>query len=194
MFLTIFMSYYVSLSFSSFVRVLAIFQILQMCVPHLPRFFRYSLHNPGPTVCIFHISGFSIFLTIFQFLQCVFLTLHVFQCFLPCFMSYHVSFSWFSFVSFLIIYQVLQCEFLLFQVGQFFCHIPGPTVCVSHFARFSVFIAYFMSYHDSFSFSSFVSFLVICQVLQSVFLIFHIFHCFSSYSRSYIVCVIFDDL
>jgi hypothetical protein len=106
-------------------------------------FFLYSLHNPGPTVCIFHISGFSIFLTVFQFLKCVFLTLHVFQCFFPYFMSYHVSFSWFSFVSFLILYQVLQSEFLLFQVGQFSRHIPGPTVCISHFSGFSVFLAIF---------------------------------------------------
>jgi hypothetical protein len=51
-------------------------------------------------------------------------------------MSYHVSFSFSSFVSFLAIFQVIQCEFLNFFVGQFTHHIPGPTVGISHFFTF----------------------------------------------------------
>ena len=119
-------------------------------------------------------------LTIFQVLQCVFLTVHVFQCFSPYFMSYHVSFSFSSFISFLAIFQVLNCVCLILHVFQCFSpysrsysvcvllhlcqfslhnsgptvtsyftfitvsrHIPGPTVTVSHYACFSVFLGIF---------------------------------------------------
>ena len=55
-------------------------------------------------------------------------------------MYIHV-FSLFSL--FLAIFQVLQCEFLIFLVCQFFRHITGPTVWVSHFSRFLRFLAIF---------------------------------------------------
>ena len=127
-----FIYYHVSFSFSSFVSFLHISQDLQCCL--MLHVFQFSHHNPDPTVCISHISRF--FTAIFHVLQCLFLSLHNFQCFSPYFMSYHVSVSFSPFVTFLAINQVLQCEFLFFQVGQFTRHIPGPTVCISYFSHF----------------------------------------------------------
>jgi hypothetical protein len=125
------------LIFSRFSVFLAIFQVLQ-CL-WLIFVFQFFCHYTGPTVCISHISRFSLFLAIFRYLQCVFFILLVFQCFLPYFLSFHVSFSFCSFVilspcsrsynlsfsfsllvSFLSIFQVLQCAFLNFHVLQFF--------------------------------------------------------------------------
>ena len=99
-------------------------------------FFSVSCHIPGHRVflshflclsifstksrillCVFFI--FSLFLAIFHVLQSVFLISHVFQCFLPNFMSYHVSFTFSIFFSFV-------------------AHIPCPIVCFSHFQLFSV--------------------------------------------------------
>jgi hypothetical protein len=160
----------VCVSFSCFSVFLAILRVIQCC--DLFHVCQFSRHNTGPRVWISHISRSSLFLVIFHVLQCVFLILHIFQCFLPYFMSYRVNFSISSFVSFLFINQVLQFNFLLFQIGQFSCHIPGLSLCVSHFARFSVFIAIFHVLPCGFSFSSFVSFLVINKFLECEFLIF----------------------
>jgi hypothetical protein len=156
-------------------------------------FFLFSRYIPNPRLCISHFPNFSVFLTIFQVLQCLFLILPIFQCFSPYSRSYHVSFSFSLFVSFLaifqvlmcffyfprflsflVIFQVLECAFPIFHVFQFSCHIPGPTVSVSHFERFQYFSTYSRSNHVSFSFSSFVRFLAIFQVLQCVCLIFHL--------------------
>jgi len=101
--------------------------------------------------------------------------------------------------------------FTFFSVSS---HILGPTVCVSHFERFSLFLAifqvlpseflifllckcfFFSPYSRSYSvcvpFSTFFCFLAIIQVLHCVFLIFHIFECFLPYSRSNSVCVSFS--
>jgi len=87
--------------------------------------------------------------------------LHIFQCFLPYFMSYHVI-------------------FLIFFVCQFSRHIPGPTVCDSHFPPFPIFSPQSRSYSVCFSFSTFFSFLAIFQVLLCTFLIFHVFSQFLS--------------
>jgi hypothetical protein len=109
--------------FSRFSVFLAIFQIIhRLCL--IIQFFQFSRHNPGPRVCISHFSTFSLFPTIFQVLQWLFLILYIFQCFLPYSSSYHVNFSF-------------------FLVGQFTRHSPGPTVCISHFSRFSVILAIF---------------------------------------------------
>jgi len=86
-------------------------------------------------------------------------TLHVFQCFLPYFMSYNVI-------------------FFIFFVCQFSRHIPGPTVCVSHIPPFSVFSPQSRSYSVFFSFSKFFSFLAIFQLLLCTVLIFHVFSVF----------------
>jgi len=167
---------------------LTIFQVIQ-CLCLIFHVFRFSRHNLGPTVCISNFSRFSLFLTIFQVLQCVFLILHVFPCFSPYYRSYH------DFIIFLVCQfsrpiKVLECVFLIFHVFQFSRHITGPNVFISHFSRFSVFLAIF-------------------QVIQCLCLIFHIFqffrqnpgpivfliiqvfHRFSPYSRSYSVCFSF---
>ena len=110
--------------FTRFSVLIAIFQVIQ-CLCLIFHVFRFSRHNLGPTVCISNFSRFSLFLAIFQVLQCVFLILHVFPCFSPYSRSYH--------------------DFLIFLVCQFSRHIQGPTVCVSHFPRFSFFSPYYRS-------------------------------------------------
>ena len=104
---------------------------------------------------------------------------------------------------FLGIFQVKQCLCLIFEVFHVPRHNPGPTVCISHFPEFSIFLPHsmttvcishfppfqcFLSYSRSYSvcvsFSTFFSFLAILHVLQCAFLIIHIFECFSPYSRS----------
>ena len=84
--------------------------------------FSFFLHNPGPTVCFSH---FALFFRVSHHIPG----------------SYHVSFSFFSFVSFLDIFQVLQCAFHIFHGFGCFSHLSPPTVCVSHFPPFSVFLA-----------------------------------------------------
>jgi hypothetical protein len=44
---------------------------------------------------------------------------------------------------FLAIFHVLMCVFLIFRDFQFSRHISGPTVCISHFSRFSVISSFF---------------------------------------------------
>ena len=94
-------------------------------IPVLPFSTFYSVfwHILGPRLWISHFPRFSVFITIFQVLQCVFLILPPFSVFLA-------------------IYQVLQCAVLIFLICHFSCHIQDPTVCVSHFSRFSVFSPY----------------------------------------------------
>jgi len=128
-------------SFSSFI---AIFQVLQCAflIFHPFQFFlpysrSYSVY------LILHILQFF---CICQVLQCSFLIFQVFQCFSPYFMSNNLCFSFSMIFSFLAITQVLQCAFPFFHVFECFsCHIPGQTVFVSHFPRFSVFLPYSMS-------------------------------------------------
>ena len=151
--------------FSRFSVFLAIFQFIVWLCLIFP-IFQFSHQNPGPTVCIYHISRFSVFLAIFQFLQCVFLILHFFQGLLPYFISYHVSFPFSLFVSFLAIFQVLQCEFLILLVCQISCHIPVPTVCISHLHVFQCFSPYSRSYSVCVSFYTFFSFLATIQFQQ----------------------------
>ena len=118
---------------------------------------------------------FFSFLAIFQLIQCVFLILHVFSLYLA-------------------IFQVLPYEILIFLLCQFSRHNPGPTVCVSHVPRCSVFLPYSRSNIVCVSFSMLFSFLAILQVLQCTFIIFHVFHSFSLYSRSYHVSFSFSFL
>ena len=44
---------------------------------------------------------------------------------------------------FLAIFHVLECVFLIFRDFQFSRHIPGPSVCISHFSRFLVISSFF---------------------------------------------------
>jgi hypothetical protein len=125
--------------------------------------FRFSRHIPGDTVFVSPFPRFSVFLTIFLVLQCAFLIFYVFQGFfrhipspLVCFSyfpsflvfspksrSYSVHFSFFTLFSVSIHILVLQCAFLISYDFQFSPHIPGPTVSIFHFPRFSVFLAIF---------------------------------------------------
>ena len=191
-------SYSVHFSFLTFFGVFAIFQCLQ-CAFLIFYVFQFSQHIPGPRVCIAHFSRFSVFLTIcqvihdcvlffsflaiIQVLQWSFLIVHIFQCFSPYSSSYSVcvSFStFFSFSFFLFLFLFLFCfvlpfcrsysvPFTLFHVFQFSCHIPAPTVCISHFLHFTVFFTIFHS-------------------LQCVYLIFHVFQ-FSSHLLGHAVFV-----
>jgi hypothetical protein len=116
-------------------------------------------------VCISHTSRFSLFHSIFQVIQCLYLIFHVFQVschstvptmyfsylkfpmyfkylkfslFCIYCMSHSVCFSFHTFFSvFLAIFHVLLCEFLLFLVCQFSRHIPGPIVCISQYVTYS---------------------------------------------------------
>jgi hypothetical protein len=154
-----------------------------VCVCLILHVFLFPRHNPVPIVYISHLLLFSVFLPILQVIQCLCLIFHIFQfsCQNP---------------------DTTVCISQYFTYSIVSHHISGPTVRVSHFARFLVFfLSYFLSYHVSFSFYSFVTFLTIFQVLQCEFLIFlvgefhrHItdptvgvshfsrFQCFSPYS------------
>ena len=88
---------------------------------------------------------------------------------------------------FLAIFHVLKCVFLIFRDFQFSRHIPGRTVCISHFSRFAVISSFFKLSRGCFSFSIILSFLAIFHVLQRTFLnfppfsvflaIFHVLKC-----------------
>ena len=97
---------------------------------------------------------FFSFLVIFQVLRCAFLLFHVFQCFLPYsslyrFVSHFPRFS--VFLPHYWSYSVYFSYFTFFTVSR---HIPGPTMCVSLFARFSVFLTIFHVLPCEFLFSS----------------------------------------
>ena len=107
-----------------------------------------------------------------------------FSVFLPHSMWKSVCVSFSTLYIFLTIFHVLQCVCHIFHILHFSSHIRGPTVCISHFSRYSLFLAISTSYSVCFPFCSFSVFLAIFQVLPCEFLIFHLFQCFSSYSRS----------
>jgi hypothetical protein len=158
-----------------------------MCEFHIFRDFQFSNHILGPAVCISHFSSFAVissffkssigyfsfsvifsFLTIFHVLQWTFL-----------------NFPPFSVV--LAIFHVLKCVFLICRDFQFSHNVLGPTLCNSHFSRFSVISSFFKSSSGCFTFYMIFSFLAILHVLQwtflkfpplSVFLaIFHVLKC-----------------
>ena len=95
-----------------------------------------------------------------------------------------------------------KCVFLIFCYFQFSCHNPGPTVCVSHFSRFSVISSFFKSSGGCFSFSMIFSFLAIYHVLQWIFLnflpfsvflaIFHVLKCILLIFRDFQFFAIFQ--
>ena len=152
------------------------------------------------------------FLTILQVLQCAFNILYVFEYFSPNSRSCSVCFSFSTFFSFLAIilflqyvffnfscflvllaiFYFLQCVFPIFHDIQVSKHIPCPTLCISHFPRFWVFLNIFHFLTVYFTFSMIFSFPAIFQVLECAFLIFKNFQCFSPNSMSYSVCVSFS--
>ena len=150
--------------FSRFWLFLAIFHVLQS-VFLMFNIFPFSCHFSGPKVCISYFPPSSVFLTIFQVIQCLCLIFQVFPCFSPYSRSYCVFFSFsmifkvFFFFFFGIlhdIFYILQCLCLYFHVFHFSCHTPVPTMCISHFPPFSVFLTIF-------------------QVIQCLCLIFHVY-------------------
>ena len=155
---------------------LAMFQVLQCVYLIFHDFQCFSPHSRSYQL-IFSVSELVIFLDIFQVQHCAFLIFHGFHCFLPYSRSYSVCVSHFPrfFFSFLAIIQVLLFEFVIFLVGQFYRHIPGPTVCIFHFYLFQCFSPFSRSYILCVSFSTFLGFLTIPQFLHWPFLIFQVF-------------------
>ena len=84
-----------------------------------------------------------------------FLIFHIFQYFSPYFTSYSMCFSFFTF-------------------SNVSCHIPHPTVYISHYV-FQCFLPYSRSYQVIFSFSLLLSFLAIFQDLKLHFSFFKFF-------------------
>jgi len=107
------------------------FLIFLVCQCFSPHILSYSVR--------FSFSSFVSFLAIFQFLQCAIFIFHVFQCFLPHFRLYSVLASFSILFYFLAIYHVIQFAFPHFHVLHCFSSQLDPTVCVSHFLRFSNF-------------------------------------------------------
>ena len=99
---------------------------------------------------IFWVQTPSYFLAIFHVLEWTFLNFPPFSVFLA-------------------IFQVLKSVFLIFRDFQFSRHIPGPSVCISHFSRFLVISSFFKSSSGCFSFSMIFSFLAIFHVLEWTF-------------------------
>jgi hypothetical protein len=122
---------------------LPIFHV-QPCVSHFPHLSDFSPFSKSYSVWVSFTMFFS-FLTIIQVLWCKFTIWYVFQGFSQYSRSYNICVSFYTFFSFLAIIHTLQCVFLIFH--DFHCHIPDPTVCVSHFACFSVFLAIFQVIH-----------------------------------------------
>ena len=168
--------------------------------------FQFYRHIPGPTVCIIIFHSFQFF-SPYSRSYSVYLILHIlqffwhipgptmfishfssFQCFSPYFMSNNLCFSFSMIFSFLAIVQVLQCAFPFSTFLSVSRHIPGQTVFVSHFPRFSVFSPYSRSNSVFVSFFTFFSFLAIFHVLECEFLIFHVFQ-FSRHNPGSIVCI-----
>ena len=127
----------------------------------------FSRNNTGPTLCIsrfyvshcfsphsksysvfFSYSTFFSFLAIFQVLQCVFLSLEVFQCFSSYSRTYIFQVNFSTLFSFLRTFQVIECLCLIFHVFQFPRHNPGTTVC---FFFIYLVIYHFLPYSRSYS-------------------------------------------
>ena len=137
--------------------VLTIFQVKQ-CLCTIFHFFQVSRHIPCPTRWFSHFLSWSVFLPysrsysvhfsfftyfdvspIFYILPCLCLIFHVFE------FSPHNPDLQCTFLIFLLIqcfspyssYTMFVTHFPRF-FSLFFQHIPGPTVCISHFSCFSM--------------------------------------------------------
>ena len=140
-----------------------------MCISHFSRFLVISSFFRSSSGC-FSFSMIFSFLAIFHVLQWTFL--------------YFPPFS-----VFLAIFHFLKCVFLIFRDFHFSRHIPGPTVCISHFSRFPVISSFFKSSGGCFSFSMIFSFLAIFHVLQWTFLNFPPFFSFPLHISHLKVCI-----
>ncbi|SFW05532.1 Uncharacterised protein [Chlamydia abortus] len=105
--------------------------------------------------------------------------------FLAIFHVLHSTFLNFPpFSLFLAIFHILKCVFLIFHDFLSSRHIPGPTVCISHFSSFAVISSFFKWSSGCFSFSKIFSFLAIFHVLQWTFQIIQLFQFSSPYFKS----------
>jgi len=107
-------SYSVCVSFSKLFSFHAIFQVLQYELLRFHVVQCFSLYSSPPL----YVSNFPFyfqFSCLRQVLQCSYLTFHVFQCFSLYSRSYSVCFSFSKFTRYILV----------------------PTVCISHFPRFS---------------------------------------------------------
>ena len=114
---------------------------------------------------VFHCNSLIPFFTfisdfvIFEVVKWMFLIFHDFQ-FPTIFHVLQWTFlNYPTFSVFLALFHVLKCVFLIFRDFQFSRHIPGPTVCISHFSRFSGISSFFKSPSGCFSVSIIFSFL-----------------------------------
>ena len=120
-------------------------QVLQ-CVCLIFHVFQFSHQNPGPTVCISHISHLSLFLAIFQVLQCVFLEygekpekrinwdIHTVE----------PGLWWENWKKLgKCEFHVIQCLFLIFHVFQFFSPKSRSYSVYFSYFTFSLFLAIF---------------------------------------------------
>ena len=150
------------ISFSTFSGVLPSSRSYIVHISFL-KFFNISHHISLPKECYSHFPWFSVFS--------------------PYSRSYSVHFSFFTFFSDFVIFQVVKWMFLIFHDFQFSCHIPFPTVDISHFPAISVFLDIFHVLQCVFLIFHIFSYLAIFQVLLCVFIISHvsifrvIFHC-----------------
>ena len=130
------------LNFPTFLVFLAIFHVLKF-VFLIFSDFQFSRHIPCPTVCITPFTRFSLISSFFKSSS----GCYSFSMNLSLNNIFHVlqwtflNFSPFS--VFLAIFHVLKYVFLIFRDFQFSRHIPGPTVCISHFSRFSGISSFF---------------------------------------------------
>jgi len=128
--------------------------------------FQFSCHIPCPIVDISKFSNlFSFPSHITPPKDCIshFLLFSVSS---PYSRSYSVHFSFFTFFSDFVIFQIIKWMFLIFHDFQFSRYIPGPTVCISHFSRFSGISSFLKSSSGCFSISMIFSFLAIFHFLQ----------------------------
>ena len=114
----------------------------KVCISHFPRFSVFSPYSRSYNVYFSFFKFFSDFV-IFQVESGCFSFSMIFS-FLAIFHVLQWSFLNFPpFSVFLAIFHVLKCVFLIFRDFQFSRHIPGPTVCISHFSSFSVISTFF---------------------------------------------------
>jgi hypothetical protein len=226
-------SYTVHFSFSTLMSGSCHISGQAVFVYHFPFFISGFSPRSMSYQVIFSFPELVSFLAIFQVLQSAFLIFHVFQCFSPYSISYDVCVSFFTFFNFLPIIQTYSAYFTFFTLSVFlsifqlynvcdsfstvfflclfFHHIPGPTVCISHFLCFSMFLFHIscskvcVSQFPRFSifspnsnpkvsishFSHSSLFFAKFQFLQCVFLIVNVIQCFSPYSRLYNVYFLF---
>ena len=145
--------------FSCFSEIFALFKSIK-CLCLIFHFFQFCHHFPVQQ-CVFLI--FHVFHCFSPYCR----PYNICVSFSTLFSSYTMYFSYFKFSLLLATFQVLECVFLIFHVFDFFlpysrsnfvcvtfstvfqfsCHIPGLTVNISLFSRFSVFLSIFQVIH-----------------------------------------------